>query len=163
MALRSIRTDGDPILRKQAKPVVFFDQKLHTLLDDMAETMIHSVIGVGLAAPQVGVLRQVIICDLGNGKMEMVNPEITARNGSVVEVEGCLSVPHVYGKVERPASVRVSYRDRDGTECVLDAEGFLAVVISHEMDHLQGVLFTDKAIQYIDTEEYAKSRRKETS
>ncbi|MFO7635902.1 MAG: peptide deformylase [Clostridia bacterium] len=154
MATRNIRTDGDPILRKKARTVEKFDGRLHMLLEDMADTMYDSDIGVGLAASQIGVLKRVLVYDTGDGIREMVNPEILCQDGSIIEVEGCLSVPDVYGEVERPEHIKVRYQDRFGNTCTGEMKGFLSVVACHEMDHLEGILFTDKVIRYVDPAEH---------
>ena len=156
MAIRNIRTEGDPILRKKSKTIEKFDQKLHNLLDDMADTMYGSNLGVGLAAPQIGILKRAVIFDIGDGLYEFINPEIIEKDGSFIEVEGCLSIPEVYGEVERPSYVKIRYFDRNGNECFIEAEDYLSVVINHEIDHLEGVLFIDKVIRYIDPKEYYK-------
>jgi peptide deformylase len=162
MATRNIRTDGDPILRKKARTVDKFDGRLHMLLEDMAETMYESDIGVGLAASQIGVLKRVLVYDIGEGIKEMVNPAILEQSGSIIEVEGCLSVPDVYGEVERPEHIKVRYQDRFGNVCTDDVEGFLSVVACHEMDHLEGILFTDKVIRYVDPTEQIPEDGEET-
>ncbi|MFO7611046.1 MAG: peptide deformylase [Clostridia bacterium] len=156
MALRNIRTDEDSVLRKKARTVERFDPALHRLLDDMADTM-YDAPGIGLAAPQVGILKRVIVLDTGEGLMEMINPEITEAEGEQIEIEGCLSVPGIYGKVSRPASIKVSYQDRKGVKHTMDAVELPAVVICHETDHLFGKLFTDIATEYITAEELEAS------
>ena len=113
MALREVRLDGDPVLRKVARRVEAFDKRLHTLLDDMAETM-HAEDGVGLAAPQVGVRKRVVVIDVGEGLLELINPEIIAMEGSQCDKEGCLSIPERQGYVRRPAQVTVRAQDRNG-------------------------------------------------
>lgn len=143
MALRKILIQGDELLRKKSKPVTEFDNNLHTLLDDMADTL-KTVDGVGLAAPQVGVLKQVFIVYLDDIFYEIVNPQIIAVKDNEIDEEGCLSVPNLRGKVKRPLYLRLKYQDRSGKESRMDAEGLLARVICHENDHLNGVLFVDK-------------------
>ncbi|MEA1980357.1 MAG: peptide deformylase [candidate division Zixibacteria bacterium] len=152
MALRNIRIDEDPVLRKKSKEVRKINQRLGILLEDLAETM-YEAPGVGLAAPQVGILRRVFVYDVGEGLTEMINPEIKAVYDEQVGVEGCLSVPGKYGSVKRPARVLVEYTDREGTKKHKEAEGLEAVVICHESDHLDGVLFTDKVEEYLTPEE----------
>jgi peptide deformylase len=152
MAIRNIRKDEDPILRKETRQVEKFDSRLHTLLEDMAETM-YDAPGVGLAAPQVGMLKKVVVYDSGNGICELINPEITLTEGEQIEIEGCLSVPGVYGTVKRPARIKYSYMDRNGKHHEGKAEEMEAVIISHETDHLHGILFTDKVIEYLSLEE----------
>lgn len=126
MALRNIRVDEDPVLRKIAKKVDRFNGRLHGLLDDMAQTM-YAAPGVGLAAPQVGMLKRVIVFDIDEQLYEMINPVITKTEGEQIEIEGCLSVPGKYGRVQRPEKVTVEYQDRNGKAITLEAEGLKAV------------------------------------
>ncbi len=142
MALRKVVYIEDQMLRKKSRPVTKFDERLHTLLDDMAETM-HSLNGVGLAAPQVAVLRRAVVMDCGTGLIEMMNPEILETSGEQTGVEGCLSVPGRHGLVTRPMHVKVRYQDRNGVWQVLEAEELLARCIMHETDHLDGQLYVD--------------------
>lgn len=146
MALREIVKIGDEILRKRCRPVTSFDEKLWTLLDDMTETMNASE-GAGLAGPQVGMLRRVCVINVrdSHGNIELVNPEITEAVGSQTGGEGCLSLPGEWREVERPATVTVKAQDRNGNEFTLMGTGLLARAICHEVDHLDGVLFVDKA------------------
>lgn len=148
MAMRNVVIEGDPLLRKQCRPVDEITSRIITLLDDLAETMYFEDRGIGIAAPQVGVLRRVFIVDIGDehGKIEFINPEITYQEGSQIYCEGCLSVPGKSANVERPAKIRVKALDRNGQEFELEAEGLLAVCICHEYDHLNGILFIDKAV-----------------
>lgn len=148
MAIRKIVKVGeDDVLRKHARRVEKFDKRLWTLLDDMAETM-YDADGAGLAAPQVGVLKRVVVIDVGEGIIEMVNPEITWQEGSAIHAEGCLSVPGRRGTVERPAKVRVRAQDREGNEIELEDDGeFFAMAVCHELDHLDGIIYTDKMIE----------------
>ena len=149
MAIRRIMVLGeDDVLRKHARRVDKFDKRLRTLLDDMADTM-YKADGVGLAAPQVGVLRRAVVIDVGDGLIELVNPQIVASEGAVVGAEGCLSVPGRRGTVERPERVTVTAQNRDGRAMQLEAEGLLAVAMCHEIDHLDGVLYVDKMIEDI--------------
>ncbi|MEW8972764.1 MAG: peptide deformylase [Tissierellaceae bacterium] len=152
MALRTIKVDGDPILRKKSRKIDEINDRIKVLLDDMVETM-READGVGLAAPQVGVLRRAIVVDVGEGPMKIVNPEFLDAKGAVVDTEGCLSVPDVAGTVERPEWVKVKYLDENGEEVIIEAEGLLARVLCHEIDHLDGILYTDKVIEYIDIED----------
>lgn len=152
MALRKIRTEEDPVLRKKTKKVEKFNSRLHNLLDDMAETM-YEAPGVGLAAPQIGMLKRIIVFDIGEGFSEMINPEIIESEGEQIEIEGCLSVPGIYGRVKRPSKIKAKFQDRKGKKHILEAEGLQAVVICHETDHLEGKLFTDMVIEYITPEE----------
>lgn len=146
MAIRNIRYEGDPILRKKCRRVDRVDDRIKTLLDDMVETMKHAE-GVGLAAPQVGVLRSVIVIDVGEGLVQLVNPQILETRGKEIGAEGCLSVPGKSGDVERPAWVRVSGLNRDGQEVEVIGEGLLARALCHEIDHLNGILFIDKMLK----------------
>ena len=153
MAIRNIRIEGDPILRKISKPVPKITDRVKILLDDMGETM-YAADGVGLAAPQVGILKRVIVVDPRDeetGLVKLINPEIIEADGEQVGVEGCLSIPEFNGTVKRPEHVKVKYLDEDGNEKIWDAHGFPAVVLSHEIDHLDGILFRDK---YIDEVKY---------
>lgn len=152
MAIRNIRKYGDEILRKKAKKVEKFDERLSQLLDDMAETM-YQANGVGLAAPQVGILKRAVVIDVGEGLVELINPVIVEQEGEQVEVEGCLSVPDVLGEVKRPKMVRVEAQDRMGNKIELSGEDLMARAICHEVDHLDGVLFVDKVIRFVDKEE----------
>ncbi len=151
MALRTIIKEGDERLRKKSRPVTEFNERLWTLLDDMYETMKGD--GVGIAAPQVGILRRAVVIDVGEGRHELVNPEIVEQEGDQYGGEGCLSVPGQYGMVHRPQKLRVRAQDRYGKPFELEAEGYLAVAVCHETDHLDGVLFIDKADRMLDPEE----------
>ena len=153
MAIRNILRDSDGRLRKKSRPVERFDERLLELLGDMADTM-HKADGVGLAAPQVGILRRAVVIDIGEGVIEMVNPEIVWKSGELVDdAEGCLSSPGEYGMVKRPQKVKAVYRDRGGVRRELEGEGLLARAICHELDHLDGVLFKDLASEMLDPEE----------
>ena len=145
MARLQIRIDGDPILRKKSRKVEVIDEDLHRLIDDMYETM-YEAQGVGLAAVQIGKLKQLIVIDDYEGtKIVLINPERVAEEGSSEALEGCLSVPERVGKVKRFEKIKINYTDRDGEEKTLEAEDFLARIIQHEMDHLEGILYTDRA------------------
>ncbi len=147
MAIRKIvEMDKDDILRKHSRRVVKFDRRLGQLLDDMAETM-YEADGVGLAAPQVGALKRAVVIDVGEGLIELVNPEIVSSEGQVVSTEGCLSVPGRRGTVARPEKVKVQAQDRKGNPIEIDGEGLLAVCLCHELDHLDGILYVDKMIE----------------
>ena len=153
MALRTIIHDGDPLLRKKSRPVEKFDERLHTLLDDMKETM-DDANGVGLAAPQISVLRRIVIIDIGEGLIEMINPKIVYESSRCEEdSEGCLSSPGEYGLVSRPMKVTVTYQNRFGEECETSGEGLLARAFCHECDHLDGILFKDRARRMLDRED----------
>lgn len=149
MAIRQIRTKGDEILTKQCKPVTKFDEKLHILLDDMYETMSRHD-GVGLAAPQVGILKRAVVIDVGDGLIELINPEIVSQSGSQTGSEGCLSVPNVYGEVERPNVVTIKAQDRNGRWFEATGEELLARAFCHEIEHLDGKLFLDRVIKFLD-------------
>ena len=155
MALRNILTQEDEQLRKQSRKVEKFDERLHTLIDDMRETLEHSG-GVGLAAPQLGVLRRVVlVLDINKDPeemIEMVNPEVIERHGEQRMVEGCLSVPGVYGYVTRPTRAKVRAQDRFGNWFEREGEGVVAQCFCHETEHLDGHLFTEKVEEYIDIE-----------
>lgn len=149
MAIREIRKEGDPILNKKCKEVKDFDNKLHILLDDMYETM-KKAEGVGLAAPQVGILKRVVVIDIGEGKIELINPQIVEKSGSQYGQEGCLSVPKVFGMVERPNVVTVKAQDRNGNNITIKGEELLARALCHETDHLEGILFREHVEEYCD-------------
>ena len=144
MAIRKIITSENEILRKVSKPVKVFDENLIDLIEDMNETLKKSG-GVGLAAPQVAVLKRVVVIDLNGTHLELVNPEIVKTEGIQCEAEGCLSIPGVYQKVKRPMTVTVKAYDRYGNKLVITGEDFLARCFCHELDHLDGILFIDKA------------------
>ncbi len=143
MAIRNIVKLGDDVLRKICRTQLTFDQKLGTILDDMAETM-YKAEGVGLAAPQVGLLRRFCIVDVGDGLIELINPVIVEKSGTQTGAEGCLSVPERYDEVERPMKVTVRAQDRHGNNIVVTGEGLKARAFCHEIDHLDGILFIDR-------------------
>ena len=147
MAIRTIRADNDPVLRKVAREVTVFDEKLEVLVEDMIETM-HDADGVGLAAPQIGILKRVIVFDLydDEGPMALINPRIFDQSGIQMEEEVCLSLPGLHGIVKRPLSVTVQFEDLDGESYEIVGEELLARVLCHEIDHLDGVLYIDKQI-----------------
>ena len=153
MAIRVIVKEPDPILRKISKPVTKITANIHKLLNDMAETM-YDAYGVGLAAPQIGILKRVIVLDPGDGTglIEMINPEIVERSGRVLGPEGCLSIPGLQGDVYRADKIKVKGLDRDGNEVTMEACDFLARIFQHEVDHLNGVLFTDIAEKVYERE-----------
>ena len=144
MAILEIKTAGNPVLRQVAAKVTKIDKRIKRLLSDMADTM-YEADGVGLAAPQVGISSRIAVIDIGEGVIEMINPEIICKEGTCINVEGCLSVPNFDGEVERAKSVKVKYQDRNGKPVVLDATDLLAIAVQHELDHLDGILFIDKA------------------
>ena len=143
MAIRQIVQIGDPVLRKKSKVVEKIDEKIIQLLDDMADTMYHAD-GVGLAAPQVGILKRVVVIDIGDGLLELINPEIIGTSGEQLDDEGCLSVAGEAGAVRRPYRVKVRAYDRNGNLFEIEGEELLARAFCHEIDHLEGVLFVDK-------------------
>lgn len=145
MALRNVRKYGDDILRKKSRVVEKIDNRITTLLDDMLETMYENN-GVGLAAPQVGILKRIVVIDIGEGPLFLINPEIIHKEGSYIDEEGCLSIPGEVGKVERPYKVKVKALNRDGKEIVIEGKELLARALCHEIDHLDGILFVDKII-----------------
>ncbi|WP_462331573.1 peptide deformylase [Schwartzia sp. (in: firmicutes)] len=144
MALLDIKKAGAPVLKQVCAPVQKVDAKLKALLNDMAETMYKSN-GIGLAAPQIGKPIRVVVIDIGEGLIELINPMITSREGTVVDSEGCLSVPNIFGDVERAEKVTVEYTNRFGKRKKIKAEGLLARCVQHELDHLDGILFIDIA------------------
>lgn len=146
MAYRKIVTLGDPVLKKTSRAVTKFDDRLFTLLDDMRETM-NKAEGVGLAAVQVGVLKRVVVIDCGERYLELINPEITYREGEQREAEGCLSLPGESGTTVRPQRVKVKAQNRDGKWCIYSGEGLEARCFCHEIDHLDGILFTDRLVK----------------
>ncbi|MCX7904202.1 MAG: peptide deformylase [Caloramator sp.] len=143
MAIRKIRTIGDEVLRKISKPVEKIDNKVLTLIDDMVDTM-YEANGVGLAAPQVGILKRIIVVDVGEGLYKLINPEIIFEEGEQVDEEGCLSIPNRSGTVKRPKRVKVKALNERGNEVIIDAEDLFARALCHEIDHLNGVLYIDK-------------------
>lgn len=149
MAIRQIREKDDEVLHKVCKQVTKFDQKLAILLDDMYETM-QKRDGVGLAAPQVGILKRAVVIDVGDGKIELINPVITEEEGTQNGSEGCLSVPGVFGEVERPYKVTVKAQDRNGNEISVTGEELLARAICHECEHLEGKLFLERVTKFIE-------------
>ena len=152
MAIREIRKYDDPALYKVCRPVEKFDERLGELLDDMAETM-YQANGVGLAAPQVGILRRVVVIDVGDGLIELVNPRILRTAGSETTSEGCLSFPGEYGLVERPTEVEIEAEDRHGKTFRMTGHDLLARAFCHETDHLDGKVFKTIAIEMLDEED----------
>lgn len=155
MTVLKIVEHPNDILTTPAADVTEFNEELGKLLDDMYETMV-AADGIGLAAPQIGVSKRIAIVDMGEGQeiIEMINPQVVAIGGKEVEVEGCLSFPGLYGEVERPYYVKVEAEDRDGNLYELEAEDYEARAIQHEIDHLNGILFTSKIIRYVSSEEF---------
>ena len=155
MAIRNIRTEEDAILRKKSRVVENFDDRLFELLNDMAETM-YAADGVGLAAVQVGVLRRVVVIDIGEGLMELINPEILEVEGVQCDVEGCLSLPGKQAYTMRPMTVKVKAQNRDGNWCVYKGSGLKAKAFCHEIDHLDGILYVDKIAKQEEVDKYAQ-------
>lgn len=152
MGIRRILTDKDPALHKVCKPVVKFDDRLHKLLDDMRETLIESG-GVGLAAPQVGILRRVVLVDNGEEILELMNPSLLETDGEQIGPEGCLSVPGKCGLVKRPYYAKVRAQDRDGNWFETDGEELTARCFCHEFDHLDGIMYTEVMERFLTDEE----------
>ena len=153
MALRKILTDAEPALHKTCRPVTNFDKRLHTLLDDMRDTLIESG-GVGLAAPQVGILRRVVLVDVGEEEiLELVNPTLVEVDGEQEGPEGCLSVPGKYGLVKRPYYAKVRAQDRDGNWYEAEGEELIARCFCHELDHLDGIIYTEVMERFLTEEE----------
>ncbi len=152
MAIRTIITKGDETLKKRSKEVKELTPHIIDILDDMKETLYSTDNGVGLAAPQVGILKRIVLIDVGEGLLELINPVITEQSGEQIEVEGCLSIPNVYGEVKRPAKVTVEYTDRNGKRQKAEGTELLARAFCHEIDHLDGILFDERVIRFIDME-----------
>ncbi len=152
MGLRKILTTKDPALHKTCKPVERFDARLHKLLDDMRETLLDSG-GVGLAAPQIGILRRVVVVDVGDEILELVNPSLVETDGEQIGPEGCLSVPGKYGLVKRPYYAKVSAQDRDGNWFEAEGEELIGRCFCHELDHLDGIVYTEIMERYLDEDE----------
>ncbi|WP_032123050.1 peptide deformylase [Clostridium amazonitimonense] len=149
MALRQIRLFDDPILRKKSKVVEVVDDRIKQILNDMADTMYNAENGAGLAAPQVGILKRLVVIDMGEGLIKLVNPKIIKKEGQQEVLEGCLSIPDTWGKLKRPAKVTVQALNENGEEITLTATGDLAKCFCHEIDHLEGILFTDLVTEYV--------------
>ena len=152
MGLRKILTDKDPALHKVCRPVEKFDGRLHKLLDDMKETLIDAN-GVGLAAPQVGILLRVVLVDTGDEVLELINPSLLETSGEQVGAEGCLSLPGKYGLVKRPNYAKVRAQDRYGNWFEAEGEGLIARCFCHELDHLDGILYTEVMERFLTEEE----------
>lgn len=146
MAIRNIRTIGDEILRKRCKRVEEINDRTLTLIKDMIETM-YAADGVGLAAPQVGILKRIAVVDVGDGPIVVINPEIIETEGSYLDEEGCLSIPGEQGKVLRPEKIKVKALNENSKEVIIEGEGLLCRALCHEIDHLDGVLFVDKLVE----------------
>ncbi len=162
MGLRKILTDAEPALHKVCRPVEKFDRKLHKLLDDMKETLADAN-GVGLAAPQVGILRRVVVVDTGETVLELVNPSLVETDGEQVGAEGCLSVPGKYGLVKRPYYAKVRAQNRDGEWFEAEGEELIARCFCHELDHLDGIVYTEIMERFLTEEELCADEDGETS
>ncbi|HEY9061365.1 MAG TPA: peptide deformylase [Pseudobacteroides sp.] len=149
MAIRQIRLFDDEILRKKSKEVETVDDKIRQILNDMADTMYNTENGGGLAAPQIGILKRLVVIDMGQMLIKLVNPKIISQEGSQEVIEGCLSIPNTFGKLIRPAKVTVQALSENGEEIILTGTGDLAKCFCHEIDHLEGILFTDLVSEYI--------------
>lgn len=162
MAIRNVRERGDEILTKKAREVKEITPRVSELIEDMLETM-YEANGVGLAAPQVGVLKRVVVIDVGEGPVVLINPVITKTDGEQTGQEGCLSVPGKFGYVTRPMNVSVSALDANGEEVTYDAEGFFARAICHECDHLDGKLYVEQVIdgELYDVDDYLEDAQEE--
>lgn len=160
MSIYNVVQNGDDILRQKAQVVRRFDDRLHKLLEDMAETL-YAEDGVGLAAPQIGISKRVVVIDVGEGLLEVVNPQIIKATGRESDIEGCLSVKGRNGIVPRAAHVVVTAQDRYGNDIVLEGEGLLARAFQHEIDHLDGILFIDKMTKEVNLAELQEMAEKE--
>jgi peptide deformylase len=149
MALREIRKSGDEILRKKSREIQEVTDRVRTILDDMAETMYHAE-GGGLAACQVGILKRLVVIDIGEGLLKLVNPEFVLQEGEQIVEEGCLSFPDVWGRLKRPERVVVRALDENGKEITVEGTGLLAKCLCHELDHLDGIVFKDKIIEFTE-------------
>jgi peptide deformylase len=151
LAIRKIRLKGDSILKKKSRPVEKFDERLHQLIDDMIQTMKEEN-GIGIAAPQVGILRRIVVVKVEEDVHELVNPVITKTCGEQEVTEGCLSFPGRYGITKRPKEVLVEAKDRNDKKIALSGEGLLSAIICHEIDHLEGILFESRIVKEIEQE-----------
>lgn len=160
MALRIVRKVDDPILLKKAREVKKIDDRLLQLLDDMVDTM-HEENGIGLAGPQVGILRRVFVADLGDGNVyKIINPEILESEGEDIDIEGCLSIPNFNCTVKRAEKIKMKYMDIEGNEQIIETDGMLAKCFQHERDHLDGILITSKMIDKVTDENYEEILKK---
>jgi peptide deformylase len=150
VALKEIRKEGDEVLRGRCKPVLEITARIRQHLDDLEDTLKSTGNGAGLAAPQIGILRRLIVVDMPEGLFRLINPEITHAEGEQEVEEGCLSVPRVWGRLKRPAHVKVRALNEEGGEVLLEAEGDFAKCFCHEIDHLDGILFVDKVTEFIE-------------
>lgn len=150
MAQRQIRLYGDKILRKKSRAVERVDDRIREILDDMAETLHNTEDGAAIAAPQVGILKRLVVIDMGEGVIKLVNPEVIKQEGKQMVIEGCLSIPNIWGKLIRPAKVTVKALNEYGEEVILMGKGDYAKCFCHEIDHLDGILFTDLVTQFLE-------------
>lgn len=150
MAQRQIRLYGDKILRKKSRAVEKVDDRIREILDDMAETLHNTEDGAAIAAPQVGILKRLVVIDMGEGVIKLVNPEVIKQEGKQMVIEGCLSIPNTFGKLIRPAKVTVKALNEYGEEVILKAKGDVAKCFCHEIDHLDGILFTDLVNEFLE-------------
>lgn len=155
MAIRNIVKFGDDILTKKCRRVEKIDDRIITLLEDMADTLYNSN-GVGLAAPQVGILKRIALIDVGEGLIELINPEIIYQEGNQRDIEGCLSLPEKWGYVDRPMKVRVKATDRDGNDYEVEGEELLARALCHEIEHLDGILFSSHIDEFVEIDKQEK-------
>lgn len=149
MAVRQIRLYDDEIIRKKSKVVEVVDDEVRQILNDLADTMYNTENGGGLAAPQVGILKRLVVIDMGQGLIKLVNPKIIYQEGRQEVIEGCLSIPNTFGILKRPAKVTIQALNENGEEIVLTGTGDIAKCFCHEIDHLDGILFTDLVTEYI--------------
>ncbi|EKO1913270.1 peptide deformylase [Clostridium botulinum] len=149
MALRQVRVFDDEILRKKSKVVEVVDDKIRQILNDMADTMYNTENGGGLAAPQVGILKRLVVIDMGQGLIKLINPKIINKEGTQEVIEGCLSIPNTWGRLKRPKKVTIQALNEYGNKIILTGTGDLAKCFCHEIDHLEGILFTDLVTEYI--------------
>ncbi|MCD2345874.1 peptide deformylase [Clostridium guangxiense] len=150
MALRQIRLLGDDILRKKSRDVEVVDDKIRQILNDMVDTLHNTDNGAAIAAPQIGILKKLVVIDMGEGVIKLINPKIVKKEGIQEVVEGCLSIPNKFGKLKRPAKVTVEALDENGKKITLTGTGDLAKCFCHEIDHLYGILFTDFVTEYLN-------------
>ena len=162
MALRTLRMEGDEILRKKSRNVKEINDRVLVLLDDMVETLQENN-GIGLAAPQVGILKRIVIIQVSeeDALYELINPEVIESSGSQINTEGCLSVPGKSGHVERPSYIKVKALNRESEEVIIEGEGLLAIALCHEIDHLDGILYIDKLVEVEEVEEVEDQREVE--
>ncbi|MCL5774466.1 MAG: peptide deformylase [Firmicutes bacterium] len=161
MSKRAVRKLEDPVLRKKAKNVEKIDPLLLHTMEDMLETMYESI-GVGLAGPQIGISKRTVVIDIGEGPVKLINPKIISKEGSQIGLEGCLSIPGIYGDVDRAEKVTLKAQNEKGEIIKIEAEGFMARVIQHELDHLDGVLFIDKATNIRKAEEIEETESQDS-